>query len=479
MTAEIAPGSTTTGHILVVDDYPLNRLKLARLLEQQGHTVTMAENGQQALALLRTQAFDVILLDIVMPEMDGYQVLAHLQADTGLRDIPVIVISAVDEIDSVVKCIELGALDYLPKPFNPTLLRARLATSLQKKKLRDLERSYLQQEIMLRQSEKLATLGRLSAGMAHELNNPVAAARSGASQLSAAIARLPQVYRSLGDLALTQTQRDALAMLDQQVRERTKQPAPSSVAARLAREADLETWLDEQGVADAWEIAPSLASVDYTVADLAAAATPFSPAQLTPVMVWLGASIAVYTLVGEIDQGTTRIASIVGALKAYTFLDQAPVQNVDVHEGLENTLVMLHSRLAGRMTVQRDYAGNLPRIQAYGSELNQVWTHLIENAIDATRGQGELTLRTRRDDDWLVVEVTDDGPGIPPSIQPHIFDPFFTTKPPGAGTGLGLHVCHQIIVEKHRGQIACTSQPGRTTFQIRLPIDAVSRTGAT
>ena len=128
MTAEIAPGSTTTGHILVVDDYPLNRLKLARLLEQQGHTVTMAENGQQALALLRTQAFDVILLDIVMPEMDGYQVLAHLQADTGLRDIPVIVISAVDEIDSVVKCIELGALDYLPKPFNPTLLRARLAT---------------------------------------------------------------------------------------------------------------------------------------------------------------------------------------------------------------------------------------------------------------------------------------------------------------------------------------------------------------
>ena len=171
------------GRVLVVDDYPMNRLKLARLLEQQGHGVATAGDGLEALATMQANTFDVVLLDIVMPEMDGYQVLERMAGDATLRDIPVIVISAVDDIDSVVRCIEMGAVDYLPKPFNPTVLRARLQTSLQRKKLRDLERSYLQQEMVLRQSEKLATLGKLSAGMAHELNNPAAAALSGAAQL--------------------------------------------------------------------------------------------------------------------------------------------------------------------------------------------------------------------------------------------------------------------------------------------------------
>lgn len=469
MREEATVDTRTTGHILVVDDYALNRLKLARLLEQQGHTVAMAEDGQQALAMLRSQPFDVVLLDIVMPEMDGYQVLEHLQGDTTLREIPVIVISAVDEVESVVKCIELGALDYLPKPFNPTLLRARLATSLQKKKLRDLERSYLQQEIMLRQTEKLATLGRLSAGMAHELNNPVAAVRSSAGHLHAAFARLQQVHQGLGKIDLTGAQFDVLAALDQQVRTRAKQTASLSALARQAHETSLETWLDAQGVADAWEISPQLAALDYTVADLVTVTAGFSPAQGSAVMTWLGTLAAVYTLLGEIDTGTSRIVTIVGALKAYTFLDQAPVQNVDVHEGLENTLVMLHAKLAAGVTVRRDYGTNLPRIEAYGSELNQVWTHLIDNAIDATGGLGEIILRTSAEGSWLVVEITDSGPGIPPAVQPHIFDPFFTTKPPGAGTGLGLNICHQIIVDKHRGQITVSSHPGQTTFEIRLP----------
>ena len=172
------------GHILVVDDYPMNRLKLSRVLQQQGHTVALAENGQQALAKLRNETFDVVLLDIIMPEMDGYQVLEVMKGDSRLRDIPVIVISAVDEIDSAVRSIEMGAEDYLPKPFNPVFLRARLNASLRRKRLRDLEQVYLQQEIMLRQSEKLATLGRLSAGMAHELNNPAAAVKRGAGQLA-------------------------------------------------------------------------------------------------------------------------------------------------------------------------------------------------------------------------------------------------------------------------------------------------------
>ena len=180
-----------SGHILVVDDNRMNRLKLSMSLEQQGHRVALAEDGQQALDAADREPFDVVLLDIIMPEMDGYQVLERIKSDPELRDIPVIVISAVDEIDSAVRCIEMGAEDYLPKSFNPVLLRARLNSSLQKKKLRDLEKMYLQQEVMLRQSEKLATLGKLSAGMAHELNNPAAAAQRGAAQLQAAFSGSP------------------------------------------------------------------------------------------------------------------------------------------------------------------------------------------------------------------------------------------------------------------------------------------------
>jgi adenylate cyclase len=180
------------GHILVVDDHKTNRLKLSLGLKQQGHTVALAENGQQALDMLRAESFDVVLLDIIMPELDGYQVLEQMKSDSELRDIPVIMISAVEETESVVRCIEMGAEDYLPKTFDPVLLKARLSASLEKKKLRDLERAYLQQEVMLRQSEKLATLGKLSAGMAHELNNPAAAAQRGAGQLRAALAQLQQ-----------------------------------------------------------------------------------------------------------------------------------------------------------------------------------------------------------------------------------------------------------------------------------------------
>ncbi len=169
------------GRILVVDDNRTNRAKLSLCLERQGHSVRLAENGQQTLDLLKAEPFDVVLLDIVMPDMDGYQVLQRIKGDPQLRDIPVIVVSALDETDSAVRCIEIGAEDYLPKPFDPVLLRARITSSLQRKRLRDLEKAYLQQEVTLRQTEKLATLGKLSAGMAHELNNPAAAAQRGAA----------------------------------------------------------------------------------------------------------------------------------------------------------------------------------------------------------------------------------------------------------------------------------------------------------
>jgi signal transduction histidine kinase len=462
------------GHILVVDDNRVNRLTLARSLEQQGHTVALAENGQQALEMVRAEPFDVVLLDIVMPGLDGFQVLARMKADPELRDIPVIVISALEEVESAVRSIEMGAEDYLPKPFDPVLLRARLHASLQRKKLRDLEVAYLRQEVALRQNEKLATLGKLSAGMAHELNNPAAAAQRSADQLRAAVAQVQDAQLRLGGLTLSSAQRAALLNLDRLAQERAMQPSDMDAIAQSDRASQLEDWLQEQGVERAWEYAPILASMAYTTSDLAALTQTFSVQHLPAVIVWLGQTYTVYSLLEEIAQGTGRIADLVKALKTYTYLDRAPVQAVDVHEGLDSTLVMLRSKLKGGITVRREYAPDLPRIQAYASELNQVWTNIIDNAADAMEGKGEIVVRTRREGEWVVVEIEDNGPGIPEAIQPKLFDPFFTTKPPGAGTGLGLNISHNIIVQKHGGTIAVTSQPGETRFVVKLPMQLPS-----
>jgi signal transduction histidine kinase len=462
------------GQILVVDDNRVNRIKLSISLEEQGHTVSLAEDGQQALDMLRAQSFDVVLLDIIMPGIDGYQVLERVKSDSQLRDIPVIVISALDEIDSAVRCIEIGAEDYLPKPVNSVLLRARLNASLQKKKLRDLEKAYLQQEVMLRQSEKLATLGKLSAGMAHELNNPAAAAQRGAAQLGEIFNHLQQAHLKLGALNLSASQSESLLALDQRAQARARQPADLDSLARSDLEYELETWLDGGGVENAWEVAPAMVNLGYDSGELGALASDFTPSQFLAVIEWLKCTYIIYSLLEEIGHGTGRIAGIVKALKAYTYLDQAPIQTVDLHAALDSTLVILRSKLATGITVHREYAPNLPSLQAYGSELNQVWTNLIDNAIAAMDGVGELTLRTRHDDRWAIVEVADDGPGISEAIQGKVFDPFFTTKPPGEGVGLGLNICHNIVVQKHKGRIDLFSQPGKTCFQVRLPLNSAS-----
>lgn len=459
------------GRILVVDDNRVNRLKLSLSLEQQGHAVALAEDGQQALDILQAQPFDVVLLDIIMPGLDGYQVLERVKGDPKLRDIPIIVISALDETDSAVRCIEIGAEDYLPKPFNPVLLRARLNSSLQKKKLRDLEKAYLQQEFMLRQTEKLATLGKLSAGMAHELNNPAAAAKRGAAQLKATFSRLQQTYRNLVKLNLSEAQLKALSSLDMRAQETAGQPIDLDSLARGDLEAGLEEWLNEQGIANAWEFAPSLVSLGYASAQAANLSRDFTPSEFPAVVEWLHNTYLAYSLLAEIDHGTGRISEIVKALKAYTFMDQAPAQSVDVHEGLDNTLAVLQSKLRPGVVARREYATDLPRIEAYGSELNQVWTNLIDNAIDAMSGEGELTLRTHQDGGWVIVEIEDTGAGIPEAIQAKIFDPFFTTKPPGKGPGLGLSIAHAIVAQKHQGRIEVYSQPGKTRFEVRLPLN--------
>jgi signal transduction histidine kinase len=328
----------------------------------------------------------------------------------------------------------------------------------------------LQQEVTLRHSEKLATLGKLSAGMAHELNNPAAAAQRGAAQLQAAFSRLQQTHLKLCRLDLNDAQLEALLSLDRLAQERAKKPTYLEALGRSDREAEWEAWLSERGVANAWEVAPTLVTLGFSRDELAALAAELTHAQFLTAIDWLNASAAIYSLLDEIGQGAGRISEIVKALKSYSYMDQSPIQSVDVHEGLDNTLVILRSKLTPGVVVRRDYAADLPRIEAHGSELNQVWTNLIDNAIDAMGGRGEIILRTRHDDEGVVVEIEDNGPGIPEAARTHIFDPFFTTKPPGQGTGLGLNISHNIIVQKHKGRVDVTSRPGKTCFAVRLPL---------
>jgi signal transduction histidine kinase len=340
----------------------------------------------------------------------------------------------------------------------------------EQQKLRDLEQAYLQQEVMLRQSERLATLGRLSAGMAHELNNPTAVARQGAEQLRTSIARLERAQFALGAADLSNEQHDLIAELEKEAEARAKKPSSLDPVARSDLEQEVEDWLDRTGIEDPWEHASTLVSMGLCATELEDLVGNFDPAVAPVVIDYFGSQFTAYTLLEEIGHGARRIAEIVKALKGYSYMDQAPIQPVDVREGLSDTLVMLSSKLRDGINVSLDYAEDLPRIQGYGSELNQVWTNLIDNAIGAMDGKGALELKTYQDDDWVVVEVSDTGPGIPAEASEKIFDPFFTTKAPGEGTGLGLNISHGIVVEKHGGQISVQSKPGATRFTVKLPI---------
>jgi signal transduction histidine kinase len=325
-------------------------------------------------------------------------------------------------------------------------------------------------EAILRQSEKLAQLGTLAAGVAHELNNPSAAVRRGADQLLDVFAQLQQSQLQLYALNLTPAQLAALASLEQQVRKRAKELVAIDALAQSDLEYALESALEDLGAQEPWALAPTLASLGYAPAQLTTLAATFPAHHIATILAWLSNVYQVYLLLSEIGEGAGRIAEIVKVMKSYVYLDQAPVQHVDIHEGLDNTLVLLRNKLRPGIVVQRQYAEALPRIQGYGSELNQAWTNIIDNAIDAMQGQGQLTLRTYAESGQAVVEIEDTGPGIPTAIQHRIFDPFFTTKPVGQGAGLGLYISFNIIVDKHRGDLSVDSQTGRTRFVAKLPI---------
>jgi signal transduction histidine kinase len=324
-------------------------------------------------------------------------------------------------------------------------------------------------ESMLVQNEKMAALGTLAAGLAHELNNPAAAIQRSAAQLRDALSEWQRMAIELGTLSDPRQTSVVDALREETVR-RAAAPVLSDPISLSDQEGELQDWLEDQGVEPAWEFAPALVSFGWNKEELERATEAFSPSQQAVVLRWLATGSSVNGLLGEVGTSAGAISEIVKAVKTYSYLDQAPIQEVDVKESLETTLIILRPKIKAGISITRDYADEVPRIEAYGSELNQVWTNIIDNALAAMQGEGELVLRTYTKDGNVVVEIIDDGPGIPLVTQPRIFDPFFTTKDPGAGTGLGLHIAYNIVVHKHRGQIRVASKAGQTCFRVVLPV---------
>jgi signal transduction histidine kinase len=325
-------------------------------------------------------------------------------------------------------------------------------------------------ELILRQKEKMAQLGTLTAGIAHELNNPAAAVQRGSEHLTNAIKDLHIIQQNLFNTTLSNEQQVSISEFNDLAYQLAAHPLNINSLERSDREEKIEVWLGFNQIDNSWEQAPILVNLDLQIKDLETFKDLFPEHLISPALRWICAQYTIYSLLAEINQGTTSISQIVKSLKSYTYLDQGEVQWIDLHDGLEDTLVMMQSILKEGIVVDRHYANKLPQIQAYGSELNQVWTNIIDNAVDAMDGRGEIRIETRQKNNHVVVEITDSGPGIPKEIQEMIFSPFFTTKAVNKGTGLGLNISHNII-QKHQGEIKVESQPGNTSFTVTLPIN--------
>ncbi len=325
-------------------------------------------------------------------------------------------------------------------------------------------------ESLARQREKMSALGVLSAGLAHELNNPAAAARRATDQLRESFGQVQPLLVKISR-ALDEDHLDELLTLQAAIGEKLRDPEPLDALTQSDREEELGDWLDSHGVDNAYEIAPLFVSAGVTADTLEQLYDLIGDDVFPDGVRWLGASLTAGTLLNEVERSAARISDLVKAVKSYSYMDQAPQQDIDVHAGLEDTLMILAHKLRhNKITVKRDYDRSIPHILAHGSELNQVWTNIIDNAIDAMGENGTITIRTWEDGKDIWIELGDSGPGIPEDIQSRIFEPFFTTKDVGKGTGLGLDIAHRIIADHHRGEIRLVSKPGDTRFQIRLPI---------
>src|SRR5271165_3070529 len=317
------------------------------------------------------------------------------------------------------------------------------------------------------QQDRLASLGKLSAGLAHELNNPASAAKRAAGQLRQMLTKIRNASLELGKRDLTAAQKSEIEKLETSFTQTDVVPPDALTMSDL--EDQIDSLLRSHGQNDLWMLAAGLAQRNIKPEMVESLFAILDGDTARAALIRIAASVEIATLLSEIENSTSRISDLVCAIKEYTHMDQAPVLNVDVVKSLETTLTILNHKLKQGVAVQRDYQKVPLLVNSFGSELNQVWTNIIDNAIDAMHGKGELRIRTYQQDGCVVVEIGDNGPGIPDEVQPHIFEPFFTTKGVGEGTGLGLDTV-QRIVKKHRGNIEVTSKPGDTRFQIWLPL---------
>jgi signal transduction histidine kinase len=321
-------------------------------------------------------------------------------------------------------------------------------------------------EARLRQSERMAQIGTLTAGLAHEMDNPAAAIARAAAHLGGAVHRVEIACGALRAAGLDPDEEPAASLIARA----SQVPAPLSTVERSDLEANVESLLEDAGIPEAWRVAPELVGAGLAAGELGAVLDSVADNARESLIESIAATADVAGLLREVEEGAARLSTIVGALKSYSHLDRAAVQEVDIHRGLEDTLTVLKHKL-GSVDVQREYHRGELRAEVYASELNQVWTNLIHNAADALSNtrNATITLRTDSNDRWVTVEIEDNGPGIPPDAIDRVFDAFFTTKPPGSGTGLGLEISYGIVVDTHGGELTVDSEPGRTVFRVAIP----------
>ena len=470
--------NTDRGNILVVDDTPANLRLLAGILNGKGYKVRPVPNGELALSAARGMPPDLILLDIMMPEMNGYEVCQKIKADERTRDIPVIFISAINDVLDKVKAFAVGGVDYITKPFQMEEVLVRVETHLamchlqNKLKQKNEELTVTLEQLKATQnhlvhSEKMAALGQLIAGIAHEINTPLGAIRSSIGNitnfLDNNLETLPVFFQELS----AERQQDFVKLMQSS----SKQDYSLSTREKREFKKGVKQQLEFQEIGNADSLASILVNIGLQT-DLQSFLPLLKDSDSERILKTAYEFSSIQRSARTIATATERAAKVVFALKSYARYDfNAEKLEVNIVEGIETVLTLYQNQLKHGVEVIRNYQSQVPNVLCYPDELHQVWTNLVHNSLQAMDNKGILRIDIVQQDSWLQVRIIDSGKGIPPEILPKIFEPFFTTKAMGEGSGLGLDIVRKII-EKHEGKIDVDSVPAQTTFTVSLPINS-------